>query len=162
MRIEFVDHQNLAKLADSNLLSVTDSGELDEIKAVVRAAIKRLPQYQQTIITMYYFEDASFDQIVIETGLPPKQIRKLLSNAKTKLKYSLKKVAIKRWPSLETVFPTCPICLHKRRPEIDRMIRKKPCSQSWQKFNLELFNEFGLKINPPILLKYHLEYHQKG
>ena len=162
MRIEFVDHQRLVKLADCNLLSVTDSGELDEIKAAVRNAIKRLSQPQQTIINMYYFEDASFEQIVIETELPPQQIKKLLSAAKTTLKYSLKEIASNRWTSIGQISPACPICFHKRRTEIERMIREKADSKSWRMFNKELFKEFGLKINPPILLKYHIKYHQKG
>lgn len=162
MRIEFVDHQSLAKLANRNFLAVTDREDLDEVKESVRTAIKRLPQSQQTIISMYYFEDAPFEQIAIETGLSPKQIRKLLSAAKTTLKYSLRNLAINRWPSLGVILPACPICLHKRRPEIDKMIQAKPDSQSWRLFNKALFKEFGLKINPPILLKYHIEYHQKG
>ncbi len=138
MRIEFVDHQSLAKLANRNLLTVTDREDLDEVKESVRAAIKRLPQSQQTIICMYYFEDASFEQIVIETGLSPKQIRKLLSAAKTTLKYSLKKVAAERWPAIGKLIPACPICFHKRRPEIDKMIQEKPDSQSWRLFKQAL------------------------
>lgn len=162
MRIEFVDHQSLNKLADRNLLAVSDNGDLDEIKEAVRNAVKRLSQSQQTIITMYYFEDAPFEQIASETGLTPKQIRKSLRAAKTTLKFSLKKVAAERWPAVGQVSPACPICLNKNRDEIDRMIREKPDSQSWRMFNNGLFEKFGLKINPPILMRYHIKYHQKG
>jgi hypothetical protein len=162
MQIKFVDHQSLIKLADSNLLTVPDCGDLDKIKADVRSAIRLLSQSQQTIIIMYYFEDASIEQIAAETGMSPKQIKKLLSAARTTLKYSLKKAVVERWPAVSQDLPVCPICLNKRRAEIDKLIKAKPDSQSWRSFNQILFKEFGLKINPPILLKYHIEYHQKG
>jgi hypothetical protein len=163
MQIKFVDHQTLIKLADcSPFQSSGQFDRLDDIKEAVRNAISRLPRTQQTIINMYFFENASLEQIIDETGLSPRMIRRLMSAAKTTLRYSLQDIVNKQWPSIGRASYRCPICLHKARAAIDKMIREKPDSQSWRMFNQNLSEKFGVKVNPPIMLKYHIKYHQKG
>jgi hypothetical protein len=162
MQVVFVDHQTLAKLADRNLLTLADDSDLDEIKQKVRQAISRLSPNQQTIIIMYYFEDASIEQIAARMDLTPKQIHKSLSAARTTIKHALQRTVESRWPSIGQTQPACQICLHPRRAEIEKMISEKPDSHSWRLFNEKLSNEFGLKINPPIKIKHHVKYHPKG
>jgi hypothetical protein len=162
MRIAFVDHQTLAKLADKNLLSLSDNPELDQLRESVSEAIKALPEDQQTIIRMNYFERASLEQIMVETGKSKFQIDRALANAKTALKHSLAGIVQQRWPDCKNILPLCPLCDHPRYKEIDQMISKRPKSQNWRKFNQALLREFGLTVNPPSLIKYHIQYHQRS
>jgi len=162
MQIQFVDHQTLAKLADGKFPGFIIDNNLDDFKALIRNTIDRLSPEQKNIIIMYYFEDATFEQIINETGLNMKQIRKHLAAAKTTLKFALQKAVENRWPAAAKELTFCPICLHRYRREIEKLIVEKPDSQSWRTFNNELLKKFGIKINPPILLKYHIKYHQRG
>jgi hypothetical protein len=162
MRITFVDHQTLAKLADKNLLSISDDPELNQIRESVCEAVKALPEDQQIIIRMYYFERASLKQIMVETGRSKSQINRALATAKTALKYSLAAIVEQRWPECGITLPRCPLCDNPQHQEINQLISKKPKSQNWRKFNQALFQEFGLTVNPPSLIKYHIQYHQRS
>jgi hypothetical protein len=162
MRIAFVDHQTLAKLADKNLLSLSDNPELDQLRESVNEAIKALPEDQQTIIRMYYFERASLKQIIAETGYTERKAIRAFAIAKTALKHSLAEIVKKRWPACKVKSSKCPICDHPRRTEIDSIILQKPKSQNWRQFNQMLFMEFGFTVNPPSLIKYHIQYHQRS
>jgi hypothetical protein len=158
----FVDHQTLAKMADKNLLSLSENPELDQLRESVNEAVKALPEDQQTIIRMYYFERASLKQIMVETGKSKFQVDRALANAKTALKHSLAAIVQQRWPECNIILPRCPLCDHPRRQEIDLMISKKPKSQNWREFNQALFRKFGLTVNPPSLIMYHIQYHQRS
>jgi hypothetical protein len=161
MRITFVDHQTLAKLADRNLLTSIDSPDFEQIREAVNEAIKSLPDEQASIIRMMYFERKTIKQVVTETGLTEIAIDRILRSAKTSLKYRLADFVKNRWPASKPNISTCPICVHPKRAEIDLMITRKPESQNWRKFNLALYAEFGLTVNPPLLIKYHIQYHKE-
>jgi len=160
----YVDHQTLARLAEHQIYEPnrpTDPA-LESLKTDVRQALDMLEKYQSRAIIMYYFEEKTISEIEKELGLNEKQIRSLIRKGLVILRHALANKAAARWRELAKARPSCPICIHEQRKAIEKMLLEKPQSQSWKAFNKHLKCVLGVSFHPPIIIKHHLKFHQRG
>lgn len=77
----FVDLDSLSGVLADERNDMDDAVYLEQMKKMLERAIAQLPQRQQKIVTMRYFEDRSSSEIADALGLTPGNVRVLLSRA---------------------------------------------------------------------------------
>ncbi len=82
------EDSDLAAIPDDEP-SPLDQIQSSELRARVRAQIAALPPLDQTIITLRYVEELSYEQIAESMGLPLNTVRTRLRRAKLKLRRAL-------------------------------------------------------------------------
>ncbi|MBS4029562.1 MAG: sigma-70 family RNA polymerase sigma factor, partial [Ignavibacteriales bacterium] len=65
--------------------AVDTSYEHDETKAVVRAAIQKLPEHYRLILTLFYLEELRYEEICEMTKLPMGTVKTQLYRARVML-----------------------------------------------------------------------------
>ena len=158
MRLLFVDHQTLARLAESNPPKEGLS-ESDPIIEETRRALETLSEPYAQIVIMRCLETKTFDQIEIELGIDQERLRGMLNAAFLALRQRLLPAVRNRWPKGFAHLKGCPICAHGQRELIEQLILGKTKTQSWKSLNRRIKEEVGVIFNPPIIMKHHVKYH---
>ena len=64
---------------------------MEECSLSIEAAIRRLPDHLRTIVTLFYTQEMSYEEIVLVTGMPLGTVKTHLFRARTALKKMLAK-----------------------------------------------------------------------
>lgn len=77
----FVDLESLVGILPDDSPDMDACIYLDQLKIIVHNALNQLPEYQQKIVTMRYFENRSSSEIGAHLGISPVNVRVQLSRA---------------------------------------------------------------------------------
>ena len=72
-----------------------------EEETILREALQTLPAEQRIVLEACYFEDISFDELVLRTGVPHNTLRARVSRARSRLREAL--AHDPRWIALEEI-----------------------------------------------------------
>lgn len=81
------DDDPLASIASDE--DVQASVSQDQIDALVRAHMRRLPPIQSLLLTLYHLDELTIPEITAATGLPPGTVKSHLSRARARLRDTL-------------------------------------------------------------------------
>lgn len=81
----YVDFESVADTMQDHGINLDQRIYLEQLHNALMTAIHSLPQRQQQIVLMRYFENRSSDEIALKLGLTPGNVRVLLSRALNKL-----------------------------------------------------------------------------
>ena len=158
MRLLFVDHQTLARLAESNPPKEGLS-ESDPIIEETRRALETLSEPYARMVILRYLESKTFEEIETELGIEQERLSGMLNTAVLALRQRLLPAVKNRWPKGFAHLKGCPICAHEQRGLIEQLILGKTKTQSWKSLNRRIKEEVGVIFNPPIIMKHHVKYH---
>lgn len=83
--VTYADYEVVSDVMQDESIDLDQGVYLEQLHSFLMKAIKSLPQRQQTIIMMRYFEDRSSEDIAKALGITPGNVRVLLSRALDKL-----------------------------------------------------------------------------
>jgi len=83
--VTHVDFESVSNTLLDERLDLDQGVYLEQLHAFIMKTIKTLPERQQTIILMRYFENLSSEEIAEKLGITPVNVRVLLSRALSKL-----------------------------------------------------------------------------
>lgn len=83
--ITYVDYEVVSETMQDQNIDLDEGIYLEQLHAALMKAIKSLPERQQKIVMMRYFENCSSDEIAARLGISPGNVRVLLSRALDKL-----------------------------------------------------------------------------
>ena len=83
--VTYADYEVVSDVMQDESIDLDQGVYLEQLHSFIMKAIRSLPQRQQTIITMRYFEDRSTEEIATALGITPGNVRVLLSRALDKL-----------------------------------------------------------------------------
>lgn len=83
--ITYVDYEVVSETMQDQNIDLDEGIYLEQLHAALMKAIKSLPERQQKIVMMRYFENCSSDEIASRLGISPGNVRVLLSRALDKL-----------------------------------------------------------------------------
>lgn len=83
--ITYVDYESVVDTMQDQNINLDQGIYLEQLHNALMKAIRGLPERQQRIVMMRYFENRSSDEIASELGISPGNVRVLLSRALTKL-----------------------------------------------------------------------------
>lgn len=83
--ITFVDYEVVSETMQDQNIDLDEGVYLEQLHDALMQAIKCLPERQQKIIMMRYFENCSSEEIASRLGISPGNVRVLLSRALDKL-----------------------------------------------------------------------------
>lgn len=166
MRLIFVDHQTLAKIAGGQpdiFNEIPEKGaDLRAFRDSIRQAVEALNEKHRQVIEMYFFENLNIGQIAQETAIKPSLVLKLLREATLTLKHSLADIVRNRWPDRFGGLGRCQVCEHPKRKIIEIIANSKKRGESWGSLNKRLAKIAGTTFNPPSILINHMKYHTRG
>ena len=82
------EHVELSELEEHLFVEETDmerAAYLEELRRMLAAKLQRLPERQQKVIVMRFFQEKEFDEIAATIGTSPGNVRVILSRALDKL-----------------------------------------------------------------------------
>lgn len=83
--VTYVDYEAVSETLQDQSLDLDEGVYLEQLHGVIMKAIKSLPERQQKIVMMRYFENCSSEEIAGRLGITPGNVRVLLSRALDKL-----------------------------------------------------------------------------
>lgn len=83
--VSFADYESVSDTIQDMRIDLDQGIYLEQLHSVIMKAIKSLPERQQKIIYMSYFQNMQSDEIARVLGLTPGNVRVLLSRAIDKL-----------------------------------------------------------------------------
>lgn len=83
--VTYVDYEVVSDTLQDQGINLDEGVYLEQLHGALMKAIKSLPERQQKIIMMRYFENYSSDEIASRLGITPGNVRVLLSRALDKL-----------------------------------------------------------------------------
>lgn len=83
--VTFADYDTVAQVMEDEHIDLDQGVYLEQLHGVLMRAIRTLPERQQKIVMMRYFQNLSGDEIARELGISPGNVRVLLSRALDKL-----------------------------------------------------------------------------
>lgn len=83
--VTYVDFESVADTMQDHGINLDQGVYIEQLHNALMTAIHSLPQRQQQIVMMRYFENRSSDEIALKLGLSPGNVRVLLSRALNKL-----------------------------------------------------------------------------
>lgn len=83
--ITWVDYASVSETMEDQGIDLDEGIYLEQLYAALMTAIRTLPQRQQEIVRMRYFENRSSEEIAGQLGLSSGNVRVLLSRALAKL-----------------------------------------------------------------------------
>lgn len=83
--ITYVDFESVADTMQDQGINLDQGIYIEQLHNALMTAIHNLPQRQQQIVMMRYFENRTSDEIALKLGLSPGNVRVLLSRALNKL-----------------------------------------------------------------------------
>lgn len=86
--VSYVDFETISETMHDQGIDLDESVYIEQLHSALMQAIQSLPERQQTIIKMRYFQNCSSDEIGKKLGLSPGNVRVLLSRALNKLAVS--------------------------------------------------------------------------
>jgi len=132
-----------------------------EIIAAVNRAMERLSDHESEFIRLYYMQGMNYRRISQETGKPIHLLEALHQRALRRLKPLLHDLLGGRYNIPAPQENVCPLCLHPRSEEINRLIRSKTKPETWRRIIISLRDEFGIVLPTLQQLVGHNKYHIK-
>jgi predicted DNA-binding protein (UPF0251 family) len=129
------------------------------IVRAVTQALNDLESDQARFIRAYYFYGKSYREISRSTGKSSTMLQSLHQRALKKLARSLYVLLGRRYNIPCPRNNDCPLCLHPRSAEIDRLLRAKPEAETWCRIVAILRDEFNLETPMPSRIIGHMKYH---
>lgn len=83
--VSFADYESVSETLQDHSIDLDEGVYLEQLHAALMDAIGQLPERQQTIVKMRYFENRSGEEIAQCLGITPGNVRVLLSRALNKL-----------------------------------------------------------------------------
>lgn len=83
--VTYADFETVSEIMQDQSIDLDEGVYLEQLHNILMRAIRSLPERQQIIIKMSYFENYSSDEIARRLGLSPGNVRVLLSRALKKL-----------------------------------------------------------------------------
>ena len=83
--VTYVDFESVVDTMQDQDIDLDQEVYIEQLHNALMTAIRSLPQRQQQIVMMRYFENRSSDEIASKLGLSPGNVRVLLSRALNKL-----------------------------------------------------------------------------
>ena len=83
--ITYVDYEVVSETMQDQSIDLDEGIYLEQLHKALMTAIKSLPERQQKIVMMRYFENCSSEEIVARLGISAGNVRVLLSRALNKL-----------------------------------------------------------------------------
>ncbi len=83
--VVFADYESVAETMQDQSIDLDKGVYLEQLHNALMEAIKKLPERQQKVIMMRYFQNCSGDEIARELNISPGNVRVLLSRALDKL-----------------------------------------------------------------------------
>lgn len=83
--VTYVDYDVVSETMQDQSIDLDEGVYLEQLHGVLMKAIKSLPERQQRIVMLRYFENCSSDEIAVRLGISPGNVRVLLSRALDKL-----------------------------------------------------------------------------
>ncbi len=83
--VSYVDFESVSDTMRDQSIDMDEGIYLEQLHSALMMAIKQLPERQQQIVMMRYFENRSSDEIAKKLGISPGNARVLLSRALDKL-----------------------------------------------------------------------------
>ncbi|MBQ6999490.1 MAG: sigma-70 family RNA polymerase sigma factor [Oscillospiraceae bacterium] len=81
----FVDFESVADIMQDENIDLDEGVYLEQLHSALMKAIRTLPERQQKIVMMRYFQSCSGEEIAARLGTTPGNVRVLLSRALNKL-----------------------------------------------------------------------------
>lgn len=116
---------HLDRNATSRHLYIVAMCEAEE-ETILRDALQTLPEDQRIVLEAWYFEDISFDELVLRTGVPRNTLRARVSRARSRLREALARDP--RWIALEEIRTTemhAALARHPLRTALRRLRRRR-------------------------------------
>ena len=133
-----------------------------EIIEKVREAVERLSFKEREFIQMYWFEGKSLKELSELFGKKEHKLDGLNRRIMKKLKRILSGYVAERFGIVESNKPSCVICSHPKRSEIDRILLAKKPHETFRTIYRKLKEKYGIKISTPQTLIGHIKYHIKS
>lgn len=83
--VTYVDYEVVSETMQDQSIDLDEGVYLEQLHGALMKAIKNLPERQQKIVMLRYFENCSSDEIAAQLGISPGNVRVLLSRALDKL-----------------------------------------------------------------------------
>lgn len=83
--VTYVDYEVVSETMQDQSIDLDEGVYLEQLHGALMKAIKSLPERQQKIVMMRYFENCSSEEIAARLGTSPGNVRVLLSRALDKL-----------------------------------------------------------------------------
>jgi hypothetical protein len=136
-----------------------EAGPDPELEQGVHRALARLPQDEEEFIRLFYFQ--GFETTVIAAYL-----NRTLSRVETLRRKAMRRLRLYLCDELRGKFGTsppvdedCPICVHPRRRQIEKLLARKKPDETWRKTIGLLRDNFNLTGISPRRLAGHMSYH---
>jgi hypothetical protein len=123
----------------------------EELEDEVQRCLEKLPFLEKEFIRYFYFEGLPYKQISLLLKTNQRKLERMHKNILKQLKILLKDFVEKRFKLKIADEKLCPICLHPKREELEKILDSKRKEESFKRI-LRIFKEkFQLEISTPVV-----------
>ncbi len=126
----------------------------------VQAAIALLPETEQLVVRLFYFEGRTSQQIAEQLGLDGETIEKVRQRAMRRLREKLRKFAETEF-GISVQGPKCEICRSPKRSEIEALLLRRQPGEPCREIMRTLKELYGIHILSASTIVSHCKYHQR-
>jgi len=140
-----------------------DGSYNQKIVRTIHKSLDKLTEGEAGFIRLFYFQGMSYREISELTGREIYRLEGVHTRAIRKLRNYLK-VLVDSHDLAGSIDSNkrCPVCCHKDKNEINRLIENKQPDETWKHLVKILQEKFGLRISTPQILIGHQRYHMTG